>query len=208
MLTRLSDFTVDYNKESHLILPFSSLPEKSEVYKDEKGTIFIKTYRYLFAVTDDEDIDEDKLSHFKNVKHIIYPSTKDSGDMRYLMHKDNSTNENEADIDIEELANFYSQTAFYDVDEEYLSERKAAGEYFFTYKINNEIVSAAYTNKERHMLVNVATRCDLMNKGYATALLKKTPSLYLFSDTKELEEFYRKRGFESVRKYRVIERRL
>lgn len=210
MLRRLSGFHVDYSKESHLILPFPTLPKGSEAYEDGEGSIFIISYSYLFAVTDKKHIDIEPFLSDIRLKHFIFPSEEPEGSIRYLMHKKQGilTGNPEA-ADTAALADFYDKTEFYDSDEEYLAERKEAGEYFFTVKDKDgSILAAAYTNKDRRVLVNVATREDMRGKGYATALLKNTPSVYLFAETDRLRDFYQKRGFETVRRYRTIDRRV
>lgn len=210
MIKKLSSFHVDYSKESHLILPFPSLPKDSEVLTDGEGCIFVRSYSYLFAVTDRKDADITPFLENLSLKHFIFPSTSAEGNIRYLMHKKHGMIQGQLnDIDVGELAAFYNETEFYDSDEEYLSERKEAGEYFFTIRDEkNRIISAAYTNKNRRMLVNLATSEKHRGKGYATHLLKNTPSVYLFAETEELRSFYGKRGFETVRKYCVLDRRV
>lgn len=209
MIRRLSGFHVDYNMESHLILPFPKLPEDAEVLIDGKGCIFIRSYSYLFAVTDSRTADISPFLSDLGLKHYIFPSESHDGRIRYLMHKKQGIlKENLNEIDTKELAAFYDETEFYDSDAEYLQERKEAGEYFFTLRDRNgRLLSAAYTNKSRRMLVNLATREELRGRGYATALLKNTPSVYLFAETETLRDFYSRRGFEIVRQYRIIDRR-
>lgn len=209
MLKRLSGFQVDYNRESHLILPFPSLLKDSEVFCDGEGTVFIISYSYLFAVTDNNKIDISPFLDDPRLNHFIFPDTDAVDNIRYLMHKKKGLEIGKTQVNIHKLAAFYDKTEFYDSDEEYLEERLEAGELFFTLEDSEKrIVSAAYTNKGRRMLVNVATREDMRGKGYATALLKNTPPVYLFAETETLRDFYERRGFETVRKYRIIDRRV
>ena len=209
MLKMLSDFTVDYNKESHLILPFSSLPTGSEVFIDEEGTIFVKSFSYLFAITEQKDANITPFLRDLKLKHIIYPSTKDKGEVRYLMKKEDGIFLPDENINLKELASFYDETEFYDSDKRFLKERKDAKEAFFTIRDQHgAILSAAYTNKGRRTLVNLATKRSDRGKGYASALLKRCANLYLFAESNTLKNFYEKRGFKTVREYLIVERRI
>lgn len=55
MFRRLSYFTVDYTRKSHLIIPFSTPDENTRVYVSEKGIFYILAYGHLFVIADSFD---------------------------------------------------------------------------------------------------------------------------------------------------------
>ncbi len=205
-MKRLSSFTIDFDKESHLILPFSKLPNNSECYKDERGSIFICSYGYLFAVTEQNDPDIAFFSKNQRIRHIFYPTKEISKGCRFLMKKNGQGLHSDGTATSDELEQFYTSYTPFDVDAEYIEDRIREGEKIYTVRgDDNSIISALYTTKRHHQIVDVATRCDFTSKGYATELLKKVSNVYLFCESEELVEFYSKRGFELRRIYKELE---
>lgn len=204
-MERLSSFTLDFDKESHLILPFSTLPMTSECFKDERGSIFIRSYGYLFAVTDCLDPDLNFFKKDPKIKHIFYPTKEISVNCRFLMKKEGEADDYDKKATSEELEAFYMTYTPFDVDAEYIEDRIKEGEKIYTVRDEKgKIISALYTTKGHHQIVDVATRCDYTGKGYATELLKKVSNVYLFCESEELALFYSKRGFEIKRIYKEL----
>lgn len=207
-MKRLSSFIVDYSQESQLLLPFSTLPQDAEVYEDDKGSIYIRTCSYLFIVSERTDFSLEPFLSDYRIRHFLYPVAEEEDGIRYLMRK-KSGKCKPSTLPLREIARFYEHSDFPDSDYEYLLERKKEGEAFFTEcDERGNIITAAYTTKHRHTLVNLTTREDMRGKGHASALLKNTPPLYLFCETPQLRDFYSRRGFETVRMYKSISRRI
>lgn len=205
-MRRLSSFAIDYSRESQLILPFCILPQDAEVFEDEEGSVFIRTCSYLFVVSDSFPSDLRLFEEDLRLRHFLYPVKEEEEGVRYLMKK-RSGSCRPSTVSLRKIAHFYEHSDFPDSDYEYLLERKREGEVFFTEcDEDGSIITAAYTTKHRHTLVNLTTREDMRGKGHASALLKNTPPLYLFCETPQLRDFYSKRGFETVRMYKSVSR--
>lgn len=206
-MRRTDSFKVDFSKESHLILPFYTLPEDAVVLL-EGDDIFIITNGYLFAVSDSEEVD---ISHFStdiSIRHLVFPSIKHSGVKRYLMKKD-TREDSYSFLDTglsEKLHDFYQDETPFDLDREYVERRRDQGELFFTVNRNDRILSAAYTVKGKRQIVSLATDRREKKKGLATLLLQNTEIDYLFCEGERLRHFYEKRGYRVVRTYSVINR--
>jgi len=173
-MQRLSSFNVDFNKESHLILPFSHLSKESEIFQDEQGNCFIKTYGYLFAVSDRLEVDISYFLSMEKLKHFLFPVKEVSEDCRFLLYKKGGDGIEDNLATSSELDEFYFRHTPFDVDEEYIEERIKQGEAIYTIRDEKEkILSACYTTKGRRQLVDVATNTEFQKKGYATLLVKK-----------------------------------
>ncbi len=206
-MRRSDSFQVDFSIESHLILPFYTLPPDAIVYR-EGDDVFIRSSGYLFSVSDRDEVDAAHFIEDRSLHHIVFPSRKERTHVRYLMKRtapaavytflDRSLDN--------ELFLFYQERTSFDVDEEYLDRRRAQGEVFFIERKDGRIVSAAYSVKERRQTVSLATDRDMKKRGLASSLLESVSIPYLFCETERLREFYEKRGFSVVRRYAVINR--
>ena len=207
MFTRLSSFTVDYTKESHLIIPFQEADETMEFYTSPKGIIYILAYHHLFVIADshDSEISTFIKSHKKKIRHALFPSGERTD--RWLMKREKSPSSAGrysllSEHDIKRIADFYTESTPFDTDEVYLSSLYPDQSEFALMKDEEgKIISALYTIKNNQCAAAVATDPDYQGKGYASRLINSLSFSYLFCEDESLIPFYEKLGFSIVREY-------
>jgi|GEM_PF-6419553 len=206
-MRRIDSFQVDFSRESHLILPFYTLPEDAIVLC-EGDDVFIITGDYLFAVSDRDQVDVSSFLADRSIHHLLFPSGKERGKRRFLMKKETAEDVYTfLDSGLsDELAHFYQERTPFDIDREYLELRRDQGEVFFTVRKEDRIVSAAYTVKGRRQIVSLSTDSRLRNTGLGTLLLKNSGIEHLFCEGERLRRFYSERGYRTARTYCMINR--
>ncbi|MCR5731442.1 MAG: hypothetical protein K6G51_00660 [Sphaerochaetaceae bacterium] len=202
----ISDFKVDFSKESHLILPFYTLPESAKVFR-EGASIFVIFNSFLYAISDEKEVDISSFIDDMDIKHFIYPSSVNR-ERRYLMKREKAEGTlSFLDSNLsEKLSEFYEEKTPFSVDKEYLDKRRDYGELFFVCKMEEKITSAAYTVKGNRQIVSLATDRAFKNQNLASSILNEISTPYLFCLTEELRTFYEKRGYKVVRIYNMINR--
>ena len=209
MFKRLSDFKINHLNESHLIIPFSELDDNMVIHTSDKGIIYINAYNYLFVIADNYDNEIRKYINLNKdkIKFAIFPSSDNP--TRYLLKRRKvKTNNNIyhfiTDKELEEIALFYQKHSEFDAEFEYLSSLKSCeSEFSYLRDENNNIISSLYTVKKNQLAVNIATKKEERNKGYASLLINSLPFSYIFLEDINLLSFYNHLGFEVVRSYQT-----
>lgn len=207
MFRRLSSFTVDYTRESHLIIPFSTPDENTRVYVSENGIFYILAYGHLFVIADsfDSEINVFIREHRREITHALFPSAVRTD--RFLLKRKNTPPEGGrytllSHDDISQITSFYTEETPFDTDEEYLSSLSPENTEFSVMKdLDGRILSSLYTIKGRQCAVAVATREDERGRGHASRLINSLPFSYLFTEDESLIPFYEKLGFSIAREY-------
>ncbi|MDD7009332.1 MAG: GNAT family N-acetyltransferase [Bullifex sp.] len=207
MFRRLSSFTVDYTRESHLIIPFSTPDENTRVYVSEKGIFYILAYGHLFVIADsfDSEINVFIREHRREITHALFPRAVRTD--RFLLKRKNTPPEGGrytllSHDDISQITSFYTEETPFDTDEEYLSSLSPENTEFSVMKdLDGRILSSLYTIKGRQCAVAVATREAERGRGHASRLINSLPFSYLFTEDESLIPFYEKLGFSIAREY-------
>lgn len=208
MFKRLSNFKIDHLNESHLIIPFSEIDENIVIHSSDKGIIYINAYNNLFVIAEkfDSEIENYINIHKNKIKFAVFPASENP--TRYLLKRKECKNNNVyhfvSNKELEEIAQFYQEKSEFDTEFEYLSSLKSnESEFAYLRDDNGNIISSLYTVKKNQLAVNIATKKEERNKGYASLLINSLPFRYIFIEDISLLPFYNHLGFEIVRSYQT-----